>query len=75
MIIDWKENIELKPCPFCGALPRKYEIEAHTHAIAEFMPDHEGSWCIECACGSGFVAESKEEVIEKWNRRFEVEKF
>jgi len=50
---------ELKPCPFCGAIPRMDEYTDH-------------SWGIECGnincCGKSFVAD-KEFIINQWNTR------
>lgn len=65
---------KLLPCPFCGATASGYEIEAHEHSTplkAMGIPDHPGSYVIEgdCACGSGLIGSTKEEVKEKWNRR------
>lgn len=64
---------KFKPCPFCGnAEPILHEIEAHTHMIATFMPDHPGSWAIECGgagCGLGFLEETRAGAVEAWNRR------
>jgi hypothetical protein len=59
---------ELKPCPFCGGDPLLQEHEAHTHLFATFMPDHPGSWTIEC-CDVGMIKDTREEVIAAWNRR------
>lgn len=59
----------LKDCPFCGNVAMIYEIPAHKHVIATFMPEHKGSWAIECTCGSGFISDTKDEVIQKWNSR------
>lgn len=60
---------DLKPCPFCGGQPMLHEIPAHTHALATFMPDHPGSWCIECNCGCGLIDQDRTDVIQRWNRR------
>jgi len=64
---------ELRPCPFCGAEPLLQEIAPHTHNI-KFgdwkMPDHHGSWTIECpACECGMIADTQEKVTSSWNRR------
>lgn len=68
---------ELKPCPFCGAEAHGYEIEAHQHSPALLAlcpglpPEPKGRYVIEgrCACGSGLIGDSQEEVTERWNRR------
>lgn len=64
----------LLPCPFCGASASGYGIDPHAHALrlGDFqMPDHPGSYVIEgdCACGSGLIGATREEVTERWNRR------
>jgi Lar family restriction alleviation protein len=59
----------LLPCPFCGGEPVAYEIPPHTHKFATFMPDHPGSFVIECSCGIGLIHENKDTVIAAWNRR------
>lgn len=64
-----KKANELKPCPFCGSKVSLEEIEPHTHKIAAFMPDHPGSWFIECECGIAIIGEKKQEVIDRWNLR------
>ena len=65
-----ERRTELLPCPFCGGLPVTEEHPPHRHVFATFMPDHLGSWTIECsACGSGMIAETLEVVTERWNRR------
>jgi trans-aconitate methyltransferase len=64
-----KEQEELLPCPFCGEPdPLLNEIEPHTHFISG-MPDHPGSFTVECGCGCGLIDESKENVIRRWNTR------
>lgn len=63
---------ELKPCPFCGGEPTEHAIEPHTHAMQfnDFkMPDHEGSHVIECACGAGFIDDTRDAVVARWNTR------
>lgn len=64
----------LLPCPFCGNPdPVLIEHPAHTHVIATFMPDHHGSWTLECvACNVGMIEDepgAKDRIIERWNRR------
>ncbi len=58
------DEIDLLPCPFCGALPEIYN-----------RISFEDSYDIRCnkpGCYLEFGADwylSKEEVIEKWNKR------
>lgn len=60
----------LKPCPFCGGSPVGYAIEPHIHKFATFMPDHPGSYVIECgACGIGIIQDAKQQAETIWNRR------
>lgn len=65
--------VVLKPCPFCGVTPTLDEIPPHTHGpLARFMPDHPGSWVIECHgkdCGCGLLRGNRDEAIAAWNRR------
>lgn len=71
-----QEREALLPCPFCGAPASGHAIEPHTHSIVFEgfkMPDHPGSYVIEgdCACGSGLIGDTQEEVTARWNRRAE----
>ena len=59
---------ELKPCPFCGGAPMISEIEPHKHFIVD-LPDHTGSWVIECGCGCGLIDDTRDAVTVRWNRR------
>lgn len=66
------DESELKPCPFCGGEAFLHEIPPHTHLIAKFMPDHMGSWAVECGqpdCGTGLLRDGREDAISAWNRR------
>ena len=65
---------DLKPCPFCGGAPFTHHIEPHQHDISlngvQLLPDHEGSYTIECAgCGLGIIDDTLEAVTATWNRR------
>lgn len=65
-------NLEVLPCPFCGAEPLEHAIEPHSHGgalKALGVPDHPGSHFIECGCGAGMIAEAKQAVRDMWNRR------
>lgn len=67
-------EMQLLPCPFCGATASGHAIEPHTHALVFAgvkMPDHPGSYVIEgdCQCGSGLIGDTQEEVTARWNRR------
>lgn len=66
------DPIKLLVCPFCSGQATLNEIPAHTHVFARFMPDHPGSWTIECdgpKCGAGLIRDSREDVVRAWNRR------
>lgn len=58
-------------CPFCGERPYINEIEPHKHSglVSDFLPDHEGSCCIECGCGCGLIDDDYESVKKRWNKR------
>ena len=62
--------MEVKPCPHCGSEVDIVEIPPHKHMFVK-SPDHPGSWYIECSCGAGMIDESREKLIERWNRRAE----
>lgn len=60
----------LKSCPFCGKEPFLRIVEKHTHVIAKFMPDHNGSAFVECTnCTAAMSGETVEEVTATWNKR------
>ena len=52
---------ELKPCPFCGEIPKHYQYGIE--------------WCVECHSSKCWIVpetglcSSKEEATEKWNTR------
>lgn len=65
-----EKAIELKPCPFCGGEALGIEQEAHTHVFATFMPDHPGSFTIECPKCNVWLIDANEEIATAaWNRR------
>jgi hypothetical protein len=59
---------ELLTCPLCGGEVHLEEIEPHKH-LNGILPDHPGSWFIECSCGVGIIGEDRQDVIDRWNRR------
>lgn len=62
---------ELLPCPFCAATPLMQEHEPHSHSIGLGLPDHPGSFTIECPTDGccGMIASAKAEAVAAWNRR------
>lgn len=66
------EQCQLKPCPFCGGAAFIEVVPPHKDitGIANFMPDCEGEAFAECSgCACAMSADTKEEVIAKWNKR------
>jgi hypothetical protein len=55
---------KLKPCPFCGGIPH-YKTFMYYHELGKRKRAHN----IVCVCGIGRGADTKEEVIEAWNKR------
>ena len=53
---------KIKPCPFCG-LQSHQDWDGMCYKIA--CADTYGG------CGASLVADSREEAIDKWNRRVE----
>lgn len=51
---------ELKPCPFCGG-----EASLHIH-------DRYGVECDNCSMGLGCIKLTKEEAIQAWNTRVDL---
>lgn len=55
------EKERIKPCPFCGKIPK----------IAEYAPF---ALAIECECGATFSVSVNETVaIRKWNKRKKID--
>lgn len=58
-------EVQPKPCPFCGTIPAMYEKEEmriyffHTICCKK--------------CGANIQDSDKSKVIEKWNRRYNDE--
>lgn len=67
------ENVELKPCPFCGSLARMYVApdEGGFRVVISCMGDNK----IACFCESVHWALKREwaesTAIKAWNRRAE----
>lgn len=62
------DQVELKPCPFCGPIP----------AAPELYKDEYGAWVVGCGCcgsHSGRLPDNehfpnaRQRVIDAWNRR------
>jgi DNA-directed RNA polymerase, alpha subunit/40 kD subunit len=67
-------ELTIRECPFCGGEPTIYEIPPHNHSdqlkkLCPDLPDHKGSWVVECVCGCGLIDETKEGVLNHWNLR------
>ena len=67
-------ELTIRECPFCGGEPNLYEIPPHNHSdqlkkLCPDLPDHKGSWVVECACGCGLIDETKEGLLNHWNLR------
>ena len=62
---------ELKPCPFCGALPAKEPYEPRTVQLTRGVIAY---WvrCYNCGIGT-CEYDSAEPAIEAWNRRAKEE--
>lgn len=59
----------LLPCPFCGGDASRNEITPHKHFLAN-LPDHPGSYCIEChSCAVGILRATEELAEQAWNTR------
>lgn len=63
---------KLLPCPFCGGMASEQEIEPHSHHPMLGMPDHPGSYVIECGCGCGLIDDTRELVVARWQARAQL---
>lgn len=64
----------LRSCPLCQGEAIGIDHPAHTHFIATFMPDHPGSYTIECPrCNLGLLANTEELAKSAWNSRVQPE--
>lgn len=60
------EKVELRPCPFCGYIPRLDELHGHTGTELDVYRFRVR--CKKCGVCSNLFA-TKEEAIEAWNTR------
>jgi hypothetical protein len=61
--------VKLLPCPFCGGSALGVDHPPHKHYFVP-MPDHPGSYTIECAaCNIGLIDDTKEKAEAAWNKR------
>lgn len=67
-------EIKLLPCPLCGESVEIDEIPPHTHLIATYMVDCDGSAIIECRCGCSIMRKTRAKAIEAWNTRKPMDK-
>jgi Lar family restriction alleviation protein len=59
--LEYKEEVELKPCPFCGGTPVMADNIETMRSLSYF---------VRCACGARFAsALSVSAAAEMWNRR------
>lgn len=62
--------MELKPCPFCGEVPRLEVISAYRN-YPDFYEIHHLCRSAVATCYGAF---SRKELIELWNRRADDDK-
>ena len=69
-------DTQMLPCAHCGCEPMMEEHPAHSHsvelqALVPGLPDHPGSWTIECPTSGcvALISATCADVIAAWNRR------
>ena len=64
------QEIELKPCPFCGGQAEYEEVHTDNGAVEIYYKEYHG-YIIECNCCNAYIVSTigKEDVIQRWNRR------
>lgn len=68
-----KEMPELKPCPFCGGIPRLYEDTADSvGSIAADGGHYVGTCSSKCRVRFGGYFRSEQAAIEAWNTRTDL---
>lgn len=66
-------EIKLEACPFCGGEAILYEIEPHSHRLADIAISFEGEFFVECtSCACGLSGATKDDAVKVWNRRAEL---
>ena len=64
-------EIELKPCPFCGAIPHvKKEHDFETLGLYELVAEHSYPCPFIVLASSDLTEFSVEKVADSWNMRF-----
>ena len=63
--------MKISPCPFCGYQMTKVDLEDALHPI---NASPERLWVLNClelagGCGFSMVGKTKEQVVDKWNKR------
>ncbi len=58
------DEIELKPCPFCGG-----KAEMVVQQLADGTPTHYGVCCDSCYQGTWIWHKTEAEAAAMWNRR------
>lgn len=64
---------ELKKCPFCNGDPRIKQLPDTITIQTGKVTNISESWMLNCNGHITFFGKSKQEVIDKWNCRVEVE--
>ena len=79
---EYRKDIELKPCPFCGARAFVVGYKKATYVDGHWMPKHIESYkvvaehyatCVLRDMTSGIGFSTEEQAVEHWNRRIENE--